>query len=133
MWIEKNLSQFGHSVIIISVKIETEMEPNEENNQSANDLVYDTSKLLRLLQSISLVTESKVLQSNINIYLKDLLQTPYVLMVPLLPPSEEGLIQVVNDQVLEKEIRFSVSFDEPLSCENEYEKIHRKFPFITRQ
>lgn len=117
MWIEKNLSQFGHSVIIISVKIETEMEPNEENNQSTNDLVYDTSKLLRLLQSISLVTESKVLQSNINIYLKDLLETPYVLMVPLLPPSEEGLIQVVNDQVLEKEIRFSVSFDEPLSCE----------------
>lgn len=133
MWIEKNLSQFGHSVIIISVKIETEMEPNEENNQSANDLVYDTSKLLRLLQSISLVTESKVLQSNINIYLKDLLETPYVLMVPLLPPSEEGLIQVVNDQVLEKEIRFSVSFDEPLSYENEYEKIRRKFPFITRQ
>lgn len=86
------------------------MEPNEENNQSTNDFVNDTSKLLRLLQSISLVTESKVLQSIINIYLKELLEAPYVLMVPLLPSSEEGLIQVVNDRVLEKEIRFSVSF-----------------------
>lgn len=85
------------------------MEPSEENNQSANDFVYDTSKLLRLLQSISVVTESRCLQSIINVYLKGLLETPYVLMVPLLPSSEEGLIQVVNDQTLEKEIRFSVS------------------------
>lgn len=86
------------------------MESNEENNQSANDLVYDTRKLLRLLESISLITESKVLQSIINVYLKDLLGAPYVLIVPLLPESQEGLIQVVNDQILEKEIRFSVSF-----------------------
>lgn len=92
------------------LKIKTEMESNEENNQSANDFVYDTPKLLRLLESISIVTESKVLQSIINTYLKELLDTPYVLIVPLLPSSEEGLIQVVNDRVLEKEIRFSVSF-----------------------
>lgn len=86
------------------------MESNEENNQSSSDdLVYDTSKLLQLLESISSVTDSTVLQSMINIYLKQLLDTPYVLMVPLLPQSEEGLIQVMNDQILEKEFRFSVS------------------------
>lgn len=86
------------------------MESIEENNQSTSELVHDTTKLLQLLQSISLVTESTMLQSIINVYLKELLDAPFVLIVPLLPPSEEGLIQVVNDQVLEKEIRFSVSF-----------------------
>lgn len=93
---------------------------SDENNQSVNDFVYDTSKLLKLLQSISLVTESTTLQSIINIYLKELLDAPYVLMVPLLPSSEEGLIQVVNDEIIEKEIRFSVSYDDeslPLSVE----------------
>lgn len=74
------------------------------------DFVYDTLKLLQLLESISLVTESTSLQSIINLYLKELLGAKYVLMVPLLPSSEEGLIQVVNDQILEKEFRFSVSF-----------------------
>lgn len=82
-----------------------EMESVEENS----DLVYDTSKLLTLLESISLVTESTELQSIINCHLKELLGATYVLMVPLLPESEEGLIQVVNDQILEKEFRFSVS------------------------
>lgn len=85
------------------------MELIEENNQSASELVFDSTKLLRLVESISVVTDSKTLQSAINVYLKELLDTPYVMMVPLLPASEEGLIQVVNDQILEKEIRFSVS------------------------
>lgn len=84
------------------------MESNEENIQSTSDFVYDTSKLLKLLESISLVTESTALQSIINLYLKDLLGAPFVLMVPLLPSSEEGLIQIVNDQPLEKEFRFTV-------------------------
>lgn len=30
-------------------------------------------------------------------------------MVPLLQYNDEGLVQVINDQVLEKEIRFTVS------------------------
>lgn len=85
----------------------------EENNQSKSDFVYDTSKLLKLLESIALVSESCSLQSIINIHLKELLGAEYVLMVPLLPSSEEGLIQVVNDQILEKEFRFSVSFHPP--------------------
>lgn len=84
------------------------MESNEENNQSTSDFVYDTSKLLKLLESMSLVTESTALQSIINLYLKELLGTPYVLIVPLLPSSEEGLIQIINDQPLEKEFRFTV-------------------------
>lgn len=83
------------------------MESTDESNQN---FVYDTSKLLELVESISFVTDSTVLQSKINIYLKDLLDAPFVLMVPLLPESEEGLIQVVNDQILEKEFRFSVSW-----------------------
>jgi hypothetical protein len=82
------------------------MESIDESNQS---FVYDTAKLLQLIESISFVTNSTVLQSKINVYLKDLLDAPYVLMVPLLPESQEGLIQVVNDQILEKEFRFSVS------------------------
>lgn len=82
------------------------MEATEDSNQS---FVYDTAKLLQLIESVSFVTDSTVLQSKINVYLKDLLEASYVLMVPLLPESEEGLIQVVNDQILEKEFRFSVS------------------------
>lgn len=82
---------------------------SDENYQSTNDFVFDTSKLLELLQSISDVTESTKLQILINIFLKEQLDASYVLMVPVLPSSEEGLIQVVNDRVLEKEIRFSVS------------------------
>lgn len=82
------------------------MESIDESNQI---LVYDTSKLLKLMESISFVTNSTLLQSKINVYLKDLLEAQFVLLVPLLPESEEGLIQVVNDQILEKEFRFSVS------------------------
>lgn len=36
---------------------------------------------------------------------------PYVFLIPLLAASEEGLIQVIGDKVLEKEIRFSVSMN----------------------
>lgn len=88
------------------------MNADHENN---NEFVYDTLKLLQLLESISTTTESTILQSKINLYLKDLLSVEYVLIVPLLPANEdtqEGLIQVVNDNVLEKEFRFSVSFYE---------------------
>jgi hypothetical protein len=86
-----------------------------ENNNN-EDLVYDCEKLLHLLQSIT-HTESTAIQSKINLYLKELLDVEYVLIVPLLPASEEtptlseGLIHVVNDKVLEKEFRFSVSCD----------------------
>lgn len=41
--------------------------------------------------------------------LKKLTKSPYVFLVPILHSSEEGLIQVINDNVLDKEIRFSVS------------------------
>lgn len=82
------------------------MESTDESNQS---FVYDTAKLLELIESISFITDSTILQSKINVYLKELLDAPYVLMVPLLPESEEGLIQVVSEQILEKEFRFSVS------------------------
>lgn len=105
------------------------MESIEENNQSATEFVYDSSKLLQLLESISIVTDSTTLQSAINVYLKELLDTPHVLMVPLLPASEEGLIQVVNDQILEKEFRFSVSS----STYKKSSEILRNFPFKSRQ
>lgn len=90
-----------------------------------NDLIYDTSKLLKLLESISLVTESTTLQAIINCHLKELLGAQYVLMVPLLPASEEGLIQVVNDQILEKEFRFSVSCDQPPKLRRDFFGIAR--------
>lgn len=74
---------------------------------------YDSAKLLQLLESLSSISESTILQSKINLFLKDLLSVEYCLIVPLLPAScedtQEGLIQVVNDTVLEKEFRFSVS------------------------
>lgn len=90
------------------------MNTNHENN---NELVYDSQKILTLLEEISYtVTDSKILQSKINVFLKDLLEVEYVFQVPLLPSNEEdtqeqseGLIQVVNDRFLEKEFRFSVS------------------------
>jgi RNA polymerase-interacting CarD/CdnL/TRCF family regulator len=82
---------------------------DDESNQSTNDFAYDTSKLLQLLESISPITDSTLLQRKVNVYLKELLETPHVLMVPLLQESQEGLIQVVNDRTLDKEFRFSVS------------------------
>lgn len=79
-----------------------------------NNVQFDNSTmLLELLESINSngFSEPTVLQSKINIYLKKLLNVDYVLLVPVLPAScatSEGLIQVVNDHVLEKEFRFSV-------------------------
>lgn len=104
-------------ISVDSVKKESKIKVNKKENMNAdhennNEFVYDTLKLLQLLESISTTTESTILQSKINLYLKDLLSVEYVLIVPLLPATEEtqeGLIQVVNDNVLEKEFRFSVS------------------------
>lgn len=42
--------------------------------------------------------------------LQELTSSPYVFLIPLFPSSEEGLIQVVGDRKLDKEIRFSVSY-----------------------
>jgi hypothetical protein len=79
----------------------------------SEELVFDSSKLLQLLESISTVCESQALQSKINLFIKEILNVEYVLIVAILPAScentREGLIQVVNDNVLEKEFRFSVS------------------------
>jgi hypothetical protein len=86
------------------------------NNNDINNEQFDSSaKILELLESINSngFSEPTVLQSKINLYLKKLLNVEYVLLVPVLPASSpstsEGLIQVVNDNVLEKEFRFSVS------------------------
>lgn len=70
-----------------------------------------SSVLEELLSLTSCATDSVVLQSHINEAFRKILNVPYVFMVPLLtfPESNEGLIQVINDRVLEKEIRFSVS------------------------
>lgn len=70
------------------------------------------SSIIDLLAMISSTTDSIALQSRINMHLKELLAVPYVFMVPLLTLDSnqtEGLIQVVNDRVLDKELRFSVS------------------------
>jgi hypothetical protein len=67
------------------------------------------SNIENLLAMISCTTDSIALQSRINIYLKEILDVPYVFMVPLLRESNETLIQVVNDRRLDKELRFSVS------------------------
>lgn len=94
-----------------------EMEMNlvhENNNEINNDHFDSSTKILELLESINSngFSELTVLQSKINLYLKKLLNVDYVLLVPVLPVSSttsEGLIQVVNDRVLDKEFRFSVS------------------------
>ncbi|KAG5676827.1 hypothetical protein PVAND_006634 [Polypedilum vanderplanki] len=95
------------------------MNPIYEKNND-HKLVYDYEKLLSLLQNISenITNDSIKLQSQINMYLKELLQVEYVLIVPLLPASDEtqtlseGLIQVVNDKILDKEFRFSVNISD---------------------
>lgn len=68
-----------------------------------------SSNIDNLLATISCITDSITLQGRINLHLKEILDVPYVFMVPLLPESNEGLIQVVNDRLLDKELRFSVS------------------------
>jgi hypothetical protein len=86
---------------------------DDKMNHTANN-VDNTLKLLDLLEEINSngFSEPTVLQSKINLYLKNLLNVEYVLLVPVLPANSttsEGLIQVVNDKVLDKEFRFSVS------------------------
>lgn len=95
-------------------KREMEMNLVHENN---NDINHEKNSfnLLELLESINSngFSEPTVIQSKINLYLKELLQVEYVLTVPVLPTNSsttsEGLIQVINDNVLEKEFRFSVN------------------------
>lgn len=41
--------------------------------------------------------------------IKELTGAKYTFLVPLLQSNEEGVVQVVNDELLENEIRFSVS------------------------
>lgn len=89
---------------------------HESNNHDINhENNLDSSlNLLELLESINSngFSEPTVLQAKINLYLKELFNVEYVLLVPVLPASpttSEGLIQVVNDAVLEKEFRFSVN------------------------
>lgn len=66
--------------------------------------------LVRLLSSVSRAPDSLILQSTINEAVRKFLNFPeHVFMIPLIPDTNEGLIQVINDRVLEKEIRFSVS------------------------
>nr|XP_029712454.1 cGMP-dependent 3',5'-cyclic phosphodiesterase-like isoform X1 [Aedes albopictus]XP_029712459.1 cGMP-dependent 3',5'-cyclic phosphodiesterase-like isoform X1 [Aedes albopictus] len=65
--------------------------------------------ILNLFQSLSTTTNSLELQMKINLHLKKLTKSPYVFLVPILHSSEEGLIQVINDNVLDKEIRFSIN------------------------
>ncbi|XP_053697304.1 cGMP-dependent 3',5'-cyclic phosphodiesterase-like [Sabethes cyaneus] len=65
--------------------------------------------ILNLFQSLSSTTNSLELQIKINLHLKALTKSPYVFLVPILHSSDEGLIQVINDNILDKEIRFSIN------------------------
>ncbi|XP_040165318.1 cGMP-dependent 3',5'-cyclic phosphodiesterase-like [Anopheles arabiensis] len=81
--------------------------------------------ILNLFQSLSATTNSLELQMKINLHLKALTRSPYVFLVPILHSSEEGLIQVINDNVLEKEIRFSINSTHFRSGSQ-----HNGYPFV---
>ncbi|XP_053672603.1 cGMP-dependent 3',5'-cyclic phosphodiesterase-like [Anopheles nili] len=81
--------------------------------------------ILNLFQSLSATTNSLELQMKINLHLKALTRSPYVFLVPILHSSEEGLIQVINDNVLEKEIRFSIN-----SSHFRTGSQHNGYPFV---
>ncbi|XP_058120991.1 cGMP-dependent 3',5'-cyclic phosphodiesterase-like [Anopheles ziemanni] len=81
--------------------------------------------ILNLFQSLSATTNSLELQMKINLHLKALTRSPYVFLVPILHSSEEGLIQVINDNVLEKEIRFSINSTHFRSGSH-----HNGYPFV---
>uniref|UniRef100_A0A182RMD0 Phosphodiesterase n=1 Tax=Anopheles funestus TaxID=62324 RepID=A0A182RMD0_ANOFN len=81
--------------------------------------------ILNLFQSLSATTNSLELQMKINLHLKALTRSPYVFLVPILHSSEEGLIQVINDNVLEKEIRFSINSSHFRSGSH-----HNGYPFV---
>ncbi|XP_063702295.1 cGMP-dependent 3',5'-cyclic phosphodiesterase-like [Culicoides brevitarsis] len=76
---------------------------------SNQQLTSDAGKILQLIEKLSATTDSIELQIIINNHLKTLTNASYVFLVPLLPPNNEGLIQVINDKILEKEVRFLVS------------------------
>lgn len=81
--------------------------------------------ILNLFQSLSATTNSLELQMKINLHLKERTKSPYVFLVPILPTSEEGLIQVINDNVLDKEIRFSIN-----STHLKNASQHNGYPFV---
>lgn len=67
-----------------------------------NDCCLVSTNIEHVLYTYIWWTMSKIHQ------LQELTNSPYVFLVPLLPSSEEGLIQVIGDKKLDKEIRFSV-------------------------
>ncbi|XP_049549146.1 cGMP-dependent 3',5'-cyclic phosphodiesterase-like isoform X1 [Anopheles darlingi] len=81
--------------------------------------------ILNLFQSLSATTNSLELQMKINLHLRALTKSAYVFLVPILHSSEEGLIQVINDNVLEKEIRFSINSSHFRSGSH-----HNGYPFV---
>ncbi|XP_052864449.1 cGMP-dependent 3',5'-cyclic phosphodiesterase-like [Anopheles cruzii] len=81
--------------------------------------------ILNLFQSLSATTNSLELQMKINLHLRALTRSAYVFLVPILHSSEEGLIQVINDNVLEKEIRFSINSSHFRSGSH-----HNGYPFV---
>ncbi|XP_062545703.1 cGMP-dependent 3',5'-cyclic phosphodiesterase-like [Armigeres subalbatus] len=81
--------------------------------------------ILNLFQSLSNTTSSLELQMKINLHLQKLTESPCVFLVPILHSSEEGLIQVINDNVLDKEIRFSIN-----STHLKNASQHNGYPFV---
>ncbi|XP_059616189.1 cGMP-dependent 3',5'-cyclic phosphodiesterase-like isoform X2 [Phlebotomus argentipes] len=66
---------------------------------------------LTLIEELSIAgTDSIQLQCVVNRY--DVTGAPVAFLVPLIPTSDEGLLQVVGGKVLDKEIRFSVTSDD---------------------
>ncbi|CAD7085831.1 unnamed protein product [Hermetia illucens] len=87
-------------------KDESQQPPSEVNGGFAP---IEAHKILDLCESLSNVTSSIEVQRLINKFLQEMTGAPYVFLIPLLAASEEGLIQVIGDKVLEKEIRFSIT------------------------
>uniref|UniRef100_A0A1Q3FUB5 Phosphodiesterase n=2 Tax=Culex tarsalis TaxID=7177 RepID=A0A1Q3FUB5_CULTA len=85
-------------------------EEQQQQEETADDYEpCDPLIVLNLFQSLSSTTSSLELQIKINKHLRELTGSPCVFLVPILSSSEEGLIQVINDNVLDKEIRFSIN------------------------
>lgn len=87
-----------------------EEQEQQETAATADDYEpCDPLIVLNLFQSLSSTTSSLELQIKINKHLRELTGSPCVFLVPILNSSEEGLIQVINDNVLDKELRFSIN------------------------
>lgn len=84
-----------------------------EFNDSAPEMnvfpTIDPLRILKLCENLSSVTNSIQVQKLVNKFLQDVTGSPYVFLIPLLGGSEEGLIQVIGEKILEKEIRFSIT------------------------